>query len=110
MVRSAGSSSASRFCRQHASASNSESSTAGPSLSPRAFAYHDGDKVYAGRFEADPAYNQSQSDPHDVAVVVLDKAVKGIAPATLPKAGSLSNLSGSQLTALDDLQRLASSA
>ncbi|MCA1825172.1 MAG: trypsin-like serine protease, partial [Frankia sp.] len=40
-------------------------------------AYQDGDKVYAGRFEADPAYNQSQSDPHDIAVVVLDKAVKG---------------------------------
>ncbi|MCA1825079.1 MAG: trypsin-like serine protease [Frankia sp.] len=52
--------------------------------------------VYAGRLEADPAYNQSQSDPHDIAVVVLDKAVKGIAPAGLPKAGSLSNLSGSQ--------------
>ncbi|MCA1824440.1 MAG: trypsin-like serine protease [Frankia sp.] len=59
-------------------------------------AYQDGDKVYAGAFEADPAYNQSQSDPHDIAVVVLDKAVKGIAPAALPKAGSLANLSGSQ--------------
>jgi V8-like Glu-specific endopeptidase len=59
-------------------------------------AYQDGDRVYSGTFHGDPAYNQSQSDPHDIAVVVLDKAVKGIAPAGLPKAGSLSNLSGSQ--------------
>ena len=59
-------------------------------------AYVDGDKVYSGTFEADPAYNQSQSDPHDTAVVVLDKAVKGITPARLPSAGSLSSLSGSQ--------------
>ena len=59
-------------------------------------AYVDGDKVYTGTFEADPAYNQSQSDTHDIAVVVLDKAVKGITPATLPEADSLSTLSGSQ--------------
>lgn len=59
-------------------------------------AYVDGDKVYSGTFEADPAYNQAQSDTHDIAVVVLDKAVKGIAPAKLPAAGSLSNLPGSQ--------------
>jgi hypothetical protein len=59
-------------------------------------AYLDGDKVYDGTFEADPLYNQSQSDPHDIAVVVLDKAVKGISPASLPSAGSLSNLSGDQ--------------
>lgn len=58
-------------------------------------AYVDGDKTYSGTFEADPAYNQAQSDTHDIAVVVLDKAVKGIAPAKLPTAGSLSNLSGS---------------
>jgi hypothetical protein len=36
------------------------------------------------------------SDPHDIAVVVLDKAVKGIAPAQLPTANSLGNLSGDQ--------------
>jgi secreted trypsin-like serine protease len=59
-------------------------------------AYEAGDKVYAGTFEADPLYNQSQSDPHDIAVVVLDKAVQRIAPARLPEAGSLSSLSGSQ--------------
>jgi secreted trypsin-like serine protease len=59
-------------------------------------AYEAGDKVYAGTFEADPAYNQSQSDPHDIAVVVLDKAVRGVAPAELPEAGSLSGLSSNQ--------------
>jgi secreted trypsin-like serine protease len=59
-------------------------------------AYEAGDKVYAGTFEADPAYNQSQSDPHDIAVVVLDKPVRGIAPAALPEAGSLASLSSTQ--------------
>jgi hypothetical protein len=59
-------------------------------------AYHDGDKVYAGTWHADPAYSQVQSDPHDLAVVVLDKAVKGIAPAALPRAGQLDGLPGSQ--------------
>jgi secreted trypsin-like serine protease len=59
-------------------------------------AYQEGDKLYYGTFEADPLYNQSQSDPHDIAVVVLDKPVRGIASAELPEADSLSNLSGSQ--------------
>jgi V8-like Glu-specific endopeptidase len=58
-------------------------------------AYDDGDKVYRGDFHADPLYNQSQSDPHDIAVVVLDRAVN-IKPASLPGANSLSSLSGSQ--------------
>ena len=49
-----------------------------------------------GTWYADPNYNQAQSDPHDLAVVVLDKAVKGITPARLPEAGSLSGLSGDQ--------------
>jgi V8-like Glu-specific endopeptidase len=59
-------------------------------------AYQDGDKTYSGTFYSDPLYNQSQSDPHDIAVVVFDKPVKGITPAQLPTANSLSNLSGSQ--------------
>jgi V8-like Glu-specific endopeptidase len=46
-------------------------------------------KTYWGTWHADPDYNQAQSDPHDLAVVVLDKAVKGIEPARLPAAGSL---------------------
>jgi V8-like Glu-specific endopeptidase len=59
-------------------------------------AYQAGDKVYYGTFHADPLYNKSQSDPHDIAVVVLDNAIRGITPAKLPTANSLSNLSGSQ--------------
>src|SRR5262245_442011 len=59
-------------------------------------AYQDGDKTYTGTWYADPLYNQQQNDPHDIAVVVLDKPVKGITPARLPAADSLSNLSGSQ--------------
>jgi V8-like Glu-specific endopeptidase len=59
-------------------------------------AYQDGDKTYAGTWHGDPAYNQSQSDPHDIAVVVLDKAVSGIAPASLPQAGSLGKLPKNQ--------------
>lgn len=52
--------------------------------------------TYWGTWHADPDYSQAQGDPHDLAVVVLDKAVKGITPARLPEAGSLSGLSGDQ--------------
>jgi hypothetical protein len=48
--------------------------------------------VHWGTWHADPAYNKSASDPHDLAVVVFDSPVNGIAPALLPAAGSLSNL------------------
>jgi V8-like Glu-specific endopeptidase len=51
--------------------------------------------TYWGTWHGDPAYNQSQSNPHDIAVVVLDKAVR-ITPAQLPAANSLSGLSGDQ--------------
>jgi secreted trypsin-like serine protease len=59
-------------------------------------AYQEGDKVYYGTFHSDPLYGQSQSDPHDIAVVVFDSPVRGIAPAKLPKAGSLSSLPKNQ--------------
>jgi len=59
-------------------------------------AYVDGDKTYSGTFHSDPLYGGPTSDYHDIAVIVLDQAVKGIAPATLPKAGSLSHLSKDQ--------------
>jgi secreted trypsin-like serine protease len=52
--------------------------------------------TYWGTYHADPSYDQAQSDPHDIAVVVLDKPVKGITPARLPRAGSLSGLTGAQ--------------
>jgi secreted trypsin-like serine protease len=59
-------------------------------------AYKDGDKVYAGTFRPDPLYNQAQNDPHDIAVVVLDGSVRGVTPARLPAADSLSSLPNSQ--------------
>ena len=52
--------------------------------------------TYTGTYHADPAYSQKQGDPHDIAVVVLDKAVTGIQPARLPAAGSLSGLTDDQ--------------
>jgi secreted trypsin-like serine protease len=58
--------------------------------------YVAGDKVYYGTFHADPLYPGPTSDAHDIAVVVLDKAVKGITPARLPAADSLSGLSSTQ--------------
>ncbi len=60
-------------------------------------AYQDGDRVYAGSFYADPQYGHSNSDPHDIAVVVFDRPVTGIAPAQLPAAGALGSLPNSQL-------------
>jgi len=48
-----------------------------------------GSSLLAGTYYADPAYNQAQSDPHDIAVVVLDKPVRNITPAQLPAAGAL---------------------
>ncbi|MEO7236530.1 MAG: trypsin-like serine protease [Lapillicoccus sp.] len=60
-------------------------------------AYHSGDITYAGTFAADPLYTQAQSDPHDIAVVVLDAPVSGIDPARLPAAGSLGNLPKDQI-------------
>jgi V8-like Glu-specific endopeptidase len=57
--------------------------------------------AYWGTWHADSAFNSAQSDPHDVAVVVFDKAVKGITPARLPKANSLDGLSvGDGITAV----------
>jgi hypothetical protein len=49
-------------------------------------------KTYVGTWHADPAFNKSASDPHDLAVVVLDAPVSGITPARVPAVGSLSNL------------------
>ena len=51
--------------------------------------------TYWGTWHGNPNYNQSQSDPQDVAVVVLDKKVTGITPARLPAAGSLDAVDGS---------------
>lgn len=53
-------------------------------------------RTYWGTWHADPDFGKAQSDPHDLAVVVLDHPVTGTAPARLPKAGSLAGLSGDQ--------------
>lgn len=53
-------------------------------------------KTYLGTWYADPRFRGAQGDPYDLAVVVLDKPVKGITPARLPAAGSLSNMSSNQ--------------
>ena len=59
-------------------------------------AYQAGDKTFTGTWHADPLYGHDESDPHDVAVVVFDKPIKGITPAQLPAAGSLSGLPNDQ--------------
>jgi hypothetical protein len=54
-----------------------------------------------GSWHANPDYNQSQSDPADLAVIVLDEPVIGVPPARLPSAGSLDSLrSGQHLTSV----------
>ena len=53
-------------------------------------------RVYWGTWHGDPLYSGAQGDPHDLAVVALDKTVTGIAPARLPAAESLANLPDGQ--------------
>jgi len=45
-----------------------------------------------GTYHADPQYGHDQAHPHDIAVIVLDDAVTGITPATLPRAHELDAL------------------
>jgi V8-like Glu-specific endopeptidase len=47
--------------------------------------------AYWGTWHADPLFNQKQGDPHDVAVVVLDKPLK-VAVSRLPELGQLDSL------------------
>lgn len=49
-------------------------------------------KLLTGTFIPDPNFNKSQSDPADIAVVVLDKPVKTIAPARLAAPGVLDQM------------------
>jgi len=53
-------------------------------------------KLYTGTFYSDPLYNQSQNDPHDIAVVVFDKPIKGIEPAQLPTLGQFDQVDKDQ--------------
>ena len=49
-----------------------------------------------GVADLNEAYNQTQDDPNDIAVIELDRAVS-INPVNLPRAGLLSSMSRSQL-------------
>jgi V8-like Glu-specific endopeptidase len=53
-------------------------------------------KLYEGAFYGDPLYNQSQSDPHDIAGVVFDEPIKGIEPAQLPTLGQFDSVAKDQ--------------
>jgi hypothetical protein len=53
-------------------------------------------KLYSGTFYGDPLYNQSQGDPHDIAVVVFDKPIMGIEPAQLPTLGQFEDVAHDQ--------------
>jgi hypothetical protein len=59
-------------------------------------AYTSKSKLYSGTFYGDPLYNQSQDDPHDIAVVVFDKPIMGIKPAQLPTLGQFESVSKDQ--------------
>lgn len=43
----------------------------------------DKSKLYCGTFIASPYYTQRQNDPNDLAVIVFDKPIQGITPATV---------------------------
>lgn len=49
-------------------------------------------KIYKGTMHTNPGYNQSQSDPGDIAVITFDKPIRGITPAALPSEGMLDRL------------------
>ncbi|MDX6409490.1 MAG: hypothetical protein QOE13_2561 [Gaiellaceae bacterium] len=58
-------------------------------------------KTYWGAWRPDQRFRGAQSDPYDIAVVVLDGPVKGIVPARLPAAGSLEKLArGTRFTSV----------
>ena len=40
-------------------------------------------KLYCGTFVASPYYSQTQNDPNDLAVIVFDKPIHGVMPATI---------------------------
>ncbi len=42
--------------------------------------------LYQGRWVTNPAYNQRQSDPGDLAVVLFETPIPGVEPASLPTA------------------------
>jgi len=55
-------------------------------------AYTSKSKLYAGTYYPNPDYTQTQDDPADVAVVVLDHPFRDATPARLPSAGLLDRM------------------
>ena len=53
--------------------------------------------MYVGNYFADPDYGKSQSDPHDIAVVVFAQPIPGLTPARLPTAGLFDTLKSNGL-------------
>jgi V8-like Glu-specific endopeptidase len=52
--------------------------------------------LLSGTAYTDPQWGSVKGDSHDLAVVVLDKAVRGVTPYALPKAGALASATSSQ--------------
>lgn len=48
--------------------------------------------LHRGTYYLNPNYGHDMHDLHDIAVIVLDEPVAGIAPATLPPAGLLADM------------------
>jgi hypothetical protein len=55
--------------------------------------------MYTGRYVAHANYQAAQSDPHDIAVIVFDAPIAGIAPAKLPTLGLFNTLKANGLLA-----------
>lgn len=49
-------------------------------------------KLHPGTPYVHPGYTFAQDDPHDIAVIVFERPVRGITPAALPSAGLLDRL------------------
>ena len=52
----------------------------------------DAKRFFVGTFHPHPRYPGSSDDAYDIAVVVLDKTVKGVTPAALPASGMLDRM------------------
>lgn len=53
-------------------------------------------KRYTGTFHPHPGYTHQQDDPHDMAVVVFDRPIKGLTPAQLPTQGQFERVAKDQ--------------
>jgi hypothetical protein len=51
--------------------------------------------MVVGHYIAHPGYDQRQNDPHDIAVVVFDHPIAGVAPARLPTRGLFAGMKAS---------------